>query len=229
MSRPAAIWFAGEPDRKPRLSRERITTAAVALLDAEGVQGLSMRRLAARLSAGTMSLYEYVGSKEDVLDLAVDAAIGEIDIGAIDGLPWREALHCQLTRSRDVMRRHPWLPVLMATRPLLGPHALERSELVYSVLHQAGLVGPRLSAAVSALTYYVQGYTAAENVWRTSRRDPAAEAELRRQTQQYLHRRKELHPTLAQHTDVGNNDFDASFRIGLETVLDGIETQISTG
>ncbi|WP_021591282.1 TetR/AcrR family transcriptional regulator [Actinomadura welshii] len=57
------------------MSRERIIEAAVALLDAEGVDGFSMRRLAARLNAGTMSLYEYVKSREDVLDLAMDAVM----------------------------------------------------------------------------------------------------------------------------------------------------------
>ncbi|ROT29415.1 TetR/AcrR family transcriptional regulator [Micromonospora sp. HM5-17] len=226
--RSSAIWFTDEPDRRPRLSRERITRAAVDLLDVEGVQGLSMRRLAARLGAGTMSLYEYVSSREDVLDLATDAAIAEIEIDGIDGLPWREALSRQLRRSRQVMLRHPWLPALMATRPLLGPHALARSELVYALLHRAGLAGPRLVAAVGALTYYVQGFTAMENAWRGQQPDPAAEAELRRQAQQYLDRRGEAHPTLAQHADLGRDDFDASFQLGLDVVLDGIAAQLGT-
>ncbi|MFI0263952.1 TetR/AcrR family transcriptional regulator [Streptomyces sp. NPDC017056] len=224
--RPPTIWLADEPDRKPRLSRQRITRAAVALLDAEGVEGLSMRRLAARLEAGTMSLYEYVGNRENLLDLAVDEVIAEIELDGVDDAPWREALTRQLTRSRHVMGRHPWLPALMSTRPLLGPNALARSELIYAVLNRAGLEGPRLTAAVAALTYYVQGYTATQNLWRSSQRDPAAEAELRRQAQQYLDRREELHPTLARHADLGNDDFDGSFQLGLETVLDGIAARI---
>lgn len=230
MSRPraTAIWFADEPERKPRLSRERITRAAVDLLDVEGVDGLSMRRLAARLGAGVMSLYEYVGSKEDVLDLATDAAIAEIETDGVDGLPWRDALRRQLGRSRQVMRRHPWLPALMATRPLLGPHALARSELVYALLHNAGLDGPRLTAAIGALTYYVQGYTAMESTWRGRQHDPAAEAELRRQAQRYLTRHTEQHPTLARHADLGVDDFDGSFQLGLDLVLDGIEAQLRT-
>ncbi|MEU1663995.1 TetR/AcrR family transcriptional regulator C-terminal domain-containing protein [Streptomyces sparsogenes] len=225
-SRPPAVWFAEEPHRKPRLSRERITRAAVSLLDADGVEGLTMRRLAARLEVGTMSLYEYVGSREDLLDLAVDEVIAEIEVDGVDNAPWREALTRQLTRSRRVMRRHPWLPALMATRPLLGPHALARSELIYSILDRAGLQGPHLSAGVAALTYYVQGYTATENLWRGSHRDPEAETELRRQAQRYLDGRKELHPTLARHAELDNNDFDGSFRLGLDTVLDGIAAHI---
>lgn len=224
--RPSAIWFADVPERKPRLSRERITRAAVELLDVEGVDGLSMRRLAARLGAGTMSLYEYVGSREDVLDLATDAAIAEIEMDGVDGLPWREAVSRQVGRSRRVMRRHPWLPALMSTRPLLGPHALARAELVYALLHRAGLDGPRLTAAVGALTYYAQGYAAMENSWRGRRHDPAAEAELRRQAQRYLDRLGDQHPTLARHADLGDDDLDASFQLGLDVVLDGIEQQL---
>ncbi|MFC7587677.1 TetR/AcrR family transcriptional regulator [Nonomuraea antimicrobica] len=117
---PESIWFRDDDrPRRPRLSRERIVAAAVALLDAEGVTGFSMRALAARLRAGTMSLYEYVQSREDVLDLALDEVIGEVDEPRA-GDPWRELLVRQLTRSRQVMRRHPWMPALTATRPCWG-------------------------------------------------------------------------------------------------------------
>ncbi|MEU9607989.1 TetR/AcrR family transcriptional regulator C-terminal domain-containing protein [Streptomyces sp. NPDC048057] len=123
---------------------------------------------------------------------------------------------------------HPAL--VLPGRPLLGPHALARSERVYALLHRAGLDGPRLTTAVGALTYFVQGYTAAENVWRTRQRDPAAEGALRRRTQEYLDRRAELYPTLAQHAAPSGSggDFDASFRLGLETVLDGIAAHTPT-
>jgi AcrR family transcriptional regulator len=221
-----AIWFNEERPRKPRLSRERIARAAVNLLDAEGVAGMSMRRLAARLDAGAMSLYEYVGGKEDVLDLAVDEALAEIDLEGLEGMPWREALVRQLTQGRRVMKRHSWLPALMATRPLLGPRALAGSELFYSLLKRAGLDGPRLTAAVGTLTYYVQGYAATENSWRGTIRDAESEATLRRQAQSYIDHRHELYPTLARHADLGNADFDASFRLGLDTILDGIQAQL---
>jgi len=226
-SRPPAVWFAEEPPRRPRLSRERIVRAAVALLDAEGVAGLSMRRLAARLDAGVMSLYEYVGGKEDVLDLAVDEVVAGIELPGTDDLPWREALTRQLVRSRRVMRRHPWLPALMATRPLLGPHSLARSEFFYATLARAGLEGPRLTAAVGALTYYVQGYAAMENLWRHRMRDSGEEAELRRQAQEFIARHAGRYPTLTRHARLDDDDFDGQFALGLETVLDGIEAQLA--
>lgn len=226
---PRGIWFTGERRRRPGLSRKRIAGAAVSLLDADGVGALSMRRLAARLDVAAMSLYEYVGNKQDVLDLAVDEAIAEIEVDGSADLPWRQAVAQQLARSRRVMRRHPWLPALMASRPLLGPNALARSEFFYSLLDRAGLAGPRLTAAVGVLTYYVQGYVAAEVTWRDTHRDRGGETELRDRSQRHLDEQRALYPTLARHAELDNDDFDGSFALGLETILDGIEAQRDPG
>ncbi|TDC25357.1 TetR family transcriptional regulator [Streptomyces sp. 8K308] len=222
-----SLWFREDAAvvRRPRLSRERIVTAAVGLLDAEGMTGFSMRRLAARLDAGTMSLYGHVSSREDVLDLALDAVFDEIPLPA-PGTPWRAVLTAQLVESRRMMRRHPWVPALRATRPLLGPIALAHSECFYAALADAGLTGPSLIAAVNALTSYAHGHSAAENVWRTTVRDPEQEAELRRRVQDHLSRRADRYPTLAAHAQVEYADFDGSFELGLELVLDGIEARL---
>jgi len=221
-----AVWFTEERPRKPRLSRERIARAAVDLLDAEGVTGFSMRRLAARLDAGVMSAYEYVRGKEDVLDLAMDQVFAEIELDDPAATPWRRILTRQLHQSRQVMKRHPWLPSLMAVRPLLGPHFLARSELFYATLERAGLSGPELLAAVGTLTYYVQGYTAAEITWRGSVRDSAEESELRRQAQDYLAWRADLYPALTRHAHLTYADFDGQFQRGLDLILDGIEARL---
>lgn len=220
------VWMAGERPRKVRLSRERITEAAISLLDAEGVAGFSARRLAARLGAGTMSLYEYVRGVEDVYDLAVDGVFAEIDVGAGEGTPWREALTRQLRQSRQVMLRHPWLPALMATRPLLGPNFLARAESFYATLVGAGLRPPHLTAAVGTLTYYAQGYAAAENMWRARVRRPGEETELRRAAREFIAAAGERHPTLTRYARVEDEDFDREFQHGLDTILDGIEARL---
>ncbi|TDD33261.1 TetR/AcrR family transcriptional regulator [Actinomadura sp. KC06] len=223
-----SIWFRdGESPRKPRLSRERIIEAAIALLDAEGVNGFSMRRLAARLGAGTMSLYEYVAAKEDLLDLALDAALAEIEIVTDPDATWRDVLTRQLTHSRKVMLGHPWIPALVGTRPLLGPGALARSEQIFAALDRAGLKGPTLTAAVSAVSGYVHGFVAEELAWRSRFRDPAAEAHLRDQAEQLLRDRASDYPALAKTFRAGEADFDSGFKLGLSIVLDGIETRLS--
>ncbi|MEZ7130172.1 TetR/AcrR family transcriptional regulator [Nonomuraea sp. AD125B] len=220
---PESIWLRGDDERprKPRLSRARIVEAAVALLDAEGVPGFSMRALAARLQAGTMSLYEYVTSKEDVLDLALDEVIGEVELR--EHPSWRDLLTAQLTQSRQVMRRHPWAPALTATRPLLGPNALARSERCYAALAGAGLSGPELVAAVGTLSSYVNGFVAAENIWRTVVRTPPAETDLRERTARHLERHR---PQLAELAQVRIDDFDAQFELGLTLILDGIQSRL---
>lgn len=223
-----AVWLRDESNRrrKPRLSRERIVDAAVDLLDAEGVEGFSMRRLAARLEAGTMSLYEYVSAKEDVLDLALDAALGEIRLDQLEGGPWRITLTALMSECRQVMRRHPWIPGMVGTRPLLGPQSLARSERAYAALHEAGLVGPPLVAAISAVFSYVHGYVAAENTWRSRLPDSGEESELRRQAQALIREQADLYPTLSQEGRLDDDDFDQGFALGLDIVLDGIEAQL---
>ncbi|MGS2643798.1 TetR/AcrR family transcriptional regulator C-terminal domain-containing protein [Streptosporangium sp. LJ11] len=215
---PESIWFRDEDrSRKPRLSRERVVEAAITLLDSEGVAGFSMRALAARLRAGTMSLYEYVTSREDVLDLALDEVIGGIEL--LEAGSWRDTLLGQLTQSRAVMRRHPWVPALTATRPLLGPNAMARSRRFYSVLADAGLSGPALVSAVGTLSSYVNGFVAAENTWWATVRTPGADAEIRGRVDRYL----DEHSHLAQVTD---SDFDGQFLLGLDLILDGIATRL---
>ncbi|MFC4562219.1 TetR/AcrR family transcriptional regulator [Nocardiopsis mangrovi] len=221
------VWFGGEPGpRRPRLSRERIVAAAVGLLDADGVDGVSMRRLAARLDAGTMSLYEYVASKEDLLDLALDAVMAELDPVPAGARDWRAALAAHLAQSRRVMRRHPWITALVGTRPLLGPNALSRSESVHAVLAGAGFTGAALAAAVGAVSSYVHGFVVTENMWRARMRDPAGEGDLRRRTRAHLAERADLYPVLARHSRVEDADFDAGFTEGLDIVLDGIEARL---
>src|SRR5262249_22635960 len=104
------IWARPEPGaRRARLTREQIATVALALADAEGVEALSMRRVAAELGVGTMTLYYYVETKDELLALMNDSMMGEILVPD-DELPteWRPALEAIAQRSRAAFRRHPW-------------------------------------------------------------------------------------------------------------------------
>ncbi|MDG4831420.1 TetR/AcrR family transcriptional regulator C-terminal domain-containing protein [Solwaraspora sp. WMMD1047] len=113
--------MAERTSRRP-LSRERVLTAAIALADAEGIQALTMRRLAAELGVEAMSLYHHLPGKEALLDGAVEAVVAEIGAAVAhpdaDGDPhgWRLRLRRQFSAARQVMLRHPWAPALLGSR-----------------------------------------------------------------------------------------------------------------
>ncbi|MFD0516865.1 TetR/AcrR family transcriptional regulator [Paractinoplanes durhamensis] len=109
--------------REP-LSRERALAAAVALVDAEGLKALTMRRLAAGLGVEAMSLYHHVPGKEGLLDGLAETVIAEIAaaVGAAgQSGDWQAQLRQRFLLARDVMLRHPWAPALLGSRPAIPP------------------------------------------------------------------------------------------------------------
>jgi AcrR family transcriptional regulator len=130
------IWLRPEQaavGRPAERSRAEITAAATALADHDGLDALSMRRLAAVLGTGAASLYRYVATREDLLDLMTDETAAEFDLPTPSG-DWRADLLAVARQAREIMRRHPWLPDLTVTRPVLGPHSADLLEHVLDVL-----------------------------------------------------------------------------------------------
>ncbi|MET9363820.1 TetR/AcrR family transcriptional regulator [Streptomyces sp. NPDC006632] len=123
---PEVIW--ARPERagrgpRPAFSRADIAAAAVRIADAEGIDALSMRRAAAELGCGTMSLYNYVPRKEDLYELMVDAVSAEYDLSAPTG-DWRADMLALAHQTRAMMHRHPWVPRLMSPVYGFSPNAL---------------------------------------------------------------------------------------------------------
>ena len=122
------IWSRPAPgSRRPRLTREEIAAAALAIADAEGLAAVSMRRVASELEVGTMSLYHYVKTKDELLALMHDAMMGELLVPP-EELPseWRAALELTAQRSRAAFRRHPW--AIEGPPGALGPNAMRHFE-----------------------------------------------------------------------------------------------------
>jgi len=156
---PAArsIWLrppraaAGRP---PQHTRAEITAAALAIADRDGLAAVSMRRVAADLGTGAASLYRYLDTREDLLDLMTDATGAEYTLPAPSG-DWLADLIAVGQRARAIMRRHPWLPGLVITRPALGPNGIALLEHVLGVLasHPAPLAAKlEAFAMLSAIT-----------------------------------------------------------------------------
>ena len=102
------------------LSKQRVVAEAIRLADREGVDGLSMRRLAGALGAGAMSLYHYVASKEELLDAMIDIVFEEIELPP-EETDWRSAMRRRAVSARQVLACHPWAIGLMESRTSPGP------------------------------------------------------------------------------------------------------------
>jgi AcrR family transcriptional regulator len=121
--------------RKPRFNRSDIAAAAIRVADAEGFEAVSMRRLAAELDAGTMTLYHYVRTKDELLTLVVDAFLGEVVVPTGQRLPrdWRAGITLIARRTRDALRRHPWV-LDITDDPSIGPNAMRHVDQSWQAL-----------------------------------------------------------------------------------------------
>lgn len=139
------------------LSRQRVVVEAIRLADREGVDGLSMRRLAGVLGAGAMSLYHYVANKDQLLDAMIDVVFDEIELPPEDS-DWQSAMRREATSARDVLARHPWATALMESRTTPGPANLRHREAVTACLRTAGFSVLTATHANWLLNSYVYGY-----------------------------------------------------------------------
>jgi AcrR family transcriptional regulator len=157
------IWTRPEPgSRRPRLSREQIAEAALAIADAEGFEAVSMRRVASELRAGTMTLYHYVRTKDDLIALMDDALMGEVLVPD-DELPsdWREALTLIARRSRAAFVRHHWaIDAMRAAR--LGPNGMHHFEQSVAAVSGLEIDPVEKLEIITMVDDYVFGYTIRE-------------------------------------------------------------------
>ncbi|KUJ58964.1 TetR/AcrR family transcriptional regulator [Streptomyces sp. NPDC093228] len=229
---PEVIW--ARPERagrgpKPAYSRADIADAAVRIADAEGLDAVSMRRVAAELGCGTMSLYNYVPRKEDLYELMVDAVSGEHELWEPSG-DWRADMVRAAHGTRGLMRRHPWLPRLMSSIYGFSPNALRYLEHCLACLDPLeASYGTKMELVAmlnSVVTMYVANELAAAE---RARSLPWSEAEENAVRIAYLGGRiaTGAYPRMAAAfaEDAGPIDLEAVFERALERVLDGFDPQ----
>ncbi|HUO74951.1 MAG TPA: TetR/AcrR family transcriptional regulator C-terminal domain-containing protein [Solirubrobacteraceae bacterium] len=156
------IWSRPQPGaRRPRLTREEIAAAALALADAEGFQAVSMRRVAVELGVGTMTLYYYVQTKDELLALMNDAMMGEVLVPEGE-LPsdWRAALELIAHRSRAACRRHPW--AITGSPGVMGPNAMRHFEQSLAAVEPLDLDFATRLEIISMVDDYVFGFALRE-------------------------------------------------------------------
>ena len=209
--RPQGQGAEAQPN-EPTLTRQRIAATAVAMLDAKGLDGLTMRSLAEASGSGVMSLYWHVENKEAVFDLALDTVLEYR--GPTELQDWRGDIVHVLEDWRATMLRHPWSASLLPRRAL-GPNILVRLERLSACLSAGGVADADVNAAIWSLWNYVMGATVTRASFGPSDAD-------RQASQEQLAELGTLYPSIGRSGLLLDDDWDGTFRRGLEFLLDGI-------
>ena len=173
-----SIWF--RPDRarrgpRPTLSRKEITRIAIELADAEGLDAVSMRRIAAKLGAGATSLYWYVSSKDDLYELMVDEIVGEIRVPEPSG-DWQHDLREVARAIHAMLQRHPWM-VLLGIRPVMGPRTRRFGHFAPRVFDPLDLDAATRIKVLATLNNFLYGVVHREIAWEQTRQRSGLTAE----------------------------------------------------
>ncbi len=218
---------------QPSFSRAALTEAAIRVADAEGLEAISMRRLAAEIGAGTMSLYRYVSGKDDVIELMVDAVVADyLPEGTALSGDWRADLGAMARQARRTVLRHPWLAPLAASRQGASPNRLRLLEASLRMVDGLGLGVDEMLTLIGAVFAYVNGFVQSE----------LAEAEALRRTGLDLKGWTALQapfmmaaiasgdfPMVARMATEGGRayaDIEERFEYGLERLLNGLATDL---
>src|SRR5262245_56092866 len=145
--------------RRDPITQEMIVETALSILDAEGLDGLSMRRIAEELDTGAASLYWHVGSKDGLLDLLFDRVIGEQQVPSPDPERWQEQLKEVARAQRATILRHRDIVAVSLGRIPMGPHAVRYSEKVLAILRAGGVPDWLSVAGQHLLIAVVNGFT----------------------------------------------------------------------
>jgi AcrR family transcriptional regulator len=206
--------------------REEIVEAALAVADDEGFDAVSMRNVARRLGVGTMTLYSYVASKDDLLDLMFDEVMRELLLPEPLPEDWREAIGAIARRTREVWLRHSWLASSIGARSGFGPNSMRHVEQSLAALSGLGVEGPEAFVVLAAVDDYTLGHALREVGMQAGlRREGIDQDEWRRAMEPYW---REMigtgeFPQLARMADVEWEFMNEErFELGLAWLLDGI-------
>jgi AcrR family transcriptional regulator len=232
----ALLWgIAGAGRRGPKPSRsvDEVVLAAIGIADAEGLPAVSMRRVADAFGLSPMSLYTYVPSKAELLDLMLDRVAGEIEEPGPSLQGWRAKLEHQARQRWALAQRHPWIMQVSAHRPPLGPNVLATAEAALRAIDGVGLDDREMQLVSGVIANYVRGAVRAafeareveEQSGITDQQWWARNAELLEGLIEPAH-----YPTtvrLGESNKEQGLDPQRHFEFGLQRVLDGIEVFIA--
>ncbi|MEO6310549.1 MAG: TetR/AcrR family transcriptional regulator C-terminal domain-containing protein, partial [Leifsonia sp.] len=209
------------PTRTP-LTRARVAAAALELVDGEGLDALSMRKLGAALGVEAMSLYNHVANKEDLLNGMVDAIFGEIEL-PVHSDDWKTAMRKRSVSFRATLSRHPWATALKDSGTNPGPATLRHHDRVIGTLRNAGFSIAMAAHAFSALDSYIYGFAMQEkSLPFTTEEETAAMAHIML-AQLPANEYPYLAELMAEHVLKPGYNYGDEFTLGLDLILDGLE------
>ena len=229
------IWMRPErPARGPRpaYSRDQITEAAVRIADSEGIEAASMRKIAAEIGAGAMSLYRYVPSRDDLIELMVDRVYGEMGLPARPTGAWRADLELLARESRAMQLRHPWLHTVQRGTPMYGPEQLRVVEFGLGAL-DLGVPIDEMLSLVGLLNGYVDNFTRLEVMWLdVARRSGLTREDWMRRNAGYVHQLMRtgdypIFTRVVMDAQQPHMTDEERFDYGLERVLNAIEATLA--
>jgi AcrR family transcriptional regulator len=226
---PEPPWWTPRKSTPPRrsLSRASIVAASLKVLRAEGIDALSMRRVATELGTGAASLYAHVAHKDELLDLVLDEVLGEIDVPVPDPTRWREQVTALWTDSHAALARNGDIARVLLGRVPLGPNSLRVAETTMAILRAGGVPDQAVAWAVDVVGTFVAA-TAIEGAEHANlQRAGGDPAEYYDQVHRYLKALPvERFPvTTAIAAELAAGDGDDRFSFGLELLVNGLAAQ----
>jgi AcrR family transcriptional regulator len=214
-----------ERPAKPALSREAIVEAGLQIVREEGIDALTMRRLAQALDTGPASLYVYVANRDELWQLLFDAAIAAVETEPTDPARWREQLHALAARIVHVMaEEYPGIAKLAMAHIPSGENAMRISESMLSLLKAGGVEDQVAAYAVDLLSTYVNALAYEHSTYRMVHDDPEHELrEVEQIAERFAALSPERYPTLAALGRLmTRGDGQERFALGLDVLINGL-------
>ncbi|MBF6221028.1 TetR/AcrR family transcriptional regulator [Nocardia abscessus] len=230
-----SVWTRPRRGREqPALTREQIVAEGVTLLDAEGMEALSMRQLGARLNAGATSLYRHVANRDELIELVVDEVYGEISVPEIDDpANWRTATQECARSLRAMILRHPWMASTLGQVGLsyLGPNVMRLNDRMVGLFEAGGFPTAEAADGIGTVVSYVVGIGITEAAYlsmlaRSGQTEKQWLAALRPVAEEAA---REFPRVAQEEWDQDPEQLrERKFRYGLDRVLDGLEARRNT-
>lgn len=215
---------ASAPTRRTPLTRQRVLEAALELVDRDGLDVLSMRKLASELGVEAMALYKHVPSKAALLDGMVGTILTELEIPPADPVDWEGRVRAVARAYRRLAHAHPNLFPVVVTRPLNAPEVLRPLEATLDIFLTAGFDAATTLHAFRALSSFVEGYALDEITgfsFAAADRGEGPQLEINRLDPREFPRIRELAPHFAE------QERDAEFEFGLGALIVGLRTALA--